>query len=91
MPLELKVLSTASPCSFLLLCVGEGEGKAGVLGARGDSSLAASSALSESLEYSTNLPSVAASLAAQVPGGFCLSPREILEGLTEVRVGLEGL
>ena len=30
-------------------------------------------------------------LAAQVPGGFCLSPGEALAGLTEVRVGREGL
>ena len=37
------------------------------------------------------LPSVAVSLAAQVPGGFCLSPGEMLEGLTEVSVGLDGL
>ena len=61
MLLEPKVLSMASPCLFLLLCVGEGEGEAGVLGARGDkgtgdNSLAASSPESESLEYTTSLP-----------------------------------
>ena len=37
------------------------------------------------------LPSVAAFLAAQVPGGLALSPGETLEGLADVRVGLEGL
>ena len=31
------------------------------------------------------------SLAAQVPGGFTLSPGEALEGLAEVSVGLDGL
>ena len=94
MPLEPKVFKTASPCSFLLLWVGEGEGEAGVLGARGDNPLAASSTSSsalESLEYSTSLPSGAAFLAAQVPGGLALSPGEALEGLADVNVGLDGL
>ena len=37
------------------------------------------------------LPSIAGSLAAQVPGGFDLSPGETLAGLADVKVGLEGL
>ena len=88
--LDPKLFRMDSPCWFLLLCSGEGEGEAGVLRARGDCSLAPS--LSESLpEYSTRRPSIAGSLAAQVPGGFDLSPGETLEGLAEVKVGLDGL
>ena len=90
-PRDTKVFRTASPCSFLLLQSGEGEGEAGVLGARGDSSLAPSFPLSESLEDSTKRPLVSESLAAQVPGGLGLSPGETLEGLAGVKVGLDGL
>ena len=41
--------------------------------------------------FCLTLPSFPESLAAQVPGGFDLSPGETLAGLAEVWVGLEGL
>ena len=89
--LEPKLSKMCLAWRFLLLCCGEGEGEAGVLGAWVECSLTSSDSDSEP-EYSTNRPlSSLLSLAAQVPWGLLLSPGETLTGLAEVCVGLDGL